>query len=187
MLGQELVLSVVSALMEAQDVWEKTLLLITYDEHGGFYDHVVPGDHPVAGDPEKSYGVRVPALVVSPFSNRGPCSTVFDHTSILKTILTRFSPRPEEALTAMGPRTEAANDLSAALDETAGVEAPSTPEDLAQVAAAIAQWKTDAYRGQLLEEPTRGESVFEGVSDLQRDIIGNALSLRQGGLVPGEP
>jgi phospholipase C len=97
MLGQELVLGVVSALMEHPETWRKTLLLVTYDEHGGFYDHVVPGDFPVAGDPERSYGVRVPALVVSPFSKRGPCHTVFDHTSILTTILTRFLPRPEEA------------------------------------------------------------------------------------------
>ena len=65
------------------------MLVITYDEDGGFFDHVAPGP---AGTnepaPFSNYGVRVPAFVVSPWAKAGACAhDVFDHTSILRTIL----------------------------------------------------------------------------------------------------
>ena len=91
--GQELVLAVYHALATGPQ-WEKTMLVIFYDEHGGFYDHVPPP--PAADDDERMfgrYGVRVPALVVSPWVEPGSvATTVFDHTSIIKTILLRFAP-----------------------------------------------------------------------------------------------
>jgi phospholipase C len=70
------------------------MLVIFYDEHGGFYDHLPP---PAAADDNRRmfgrYGVRVPALIVSPWVEPGSVSTtVFDHTSIIKTILRRFAP-----------------------------------------------------------------------------------------------
>ena len=91
--GQELVLAVYHALATGPQ-WDKTMLVIFYDEHGGFYDHVPP---PAAADDDQRmfgrYGVRVPALVVSPWVEPGSVSkTVFDHTSIIKTILQRFAP-----------------------------------------------------------------------------------------------
>ncbi|HZS78953.1 MAG TPA: alkaline phosphatase family protein [Ktedonobacteraceae bacterium] len=79
--------------------WENSLLIITYDEHGGFYDHVAPpqtiapGDKPT--DPENNrygfdftqLGVRVPAIIVSPLIPRGIIDhTVYDHTSTLATV-----------------------------------------------------------------------------------------------------
>ena len=83
-------LKVYSALVKSPN-WKKTMLVITYDEHGGFYDHVLP---PAAADDKpafRTYGVRVPALVVSPFTPRASVSNVvYDHTSIIKTILLRF-------------------------------------------------------------------------------------------------
>ena len=62
--------------------WNDTLLVITYDEHGGFYDHVAPPAVP-AGDPSPypTYGVRVPALVVGPRVRNCVCHDFFDHTS----------------------------------------------------------------------------------------------------------
>ena len=91
--GQELVLAVYHALATGPQ-WEKTMLVVFYDEHGGFYDHVPP---PAAVDDNRRtfgrYGVRVPALVVSPWIEPGTVSsTVFDHTSMIKTILLRFAP-----------------------------------------------------------------------------------------------
>jgi phospholipase C len=94
--GQRLVAQVYEALRTGgNNLFERTLFLITYDEHGGFYDHVLP---PPAPDylPQdhaslKTYGVRVPALVVSPWVPKGSVShALFDHTAILKTILLRF-------------------------------------------------------------------------------------------------
>ena len=91
--GQELVLAVYHALATSPQ-WEKTLLIIFYDEHGGFFDHVAP---PAAPDDDPHtfgrYGVRIPALIVSPWVEPGSVSkTLFDHTSIMKTILLRFCP-----------------------------------------------------------------------------------------------
>lgn len=103
--GEKLIHDVYYALQTGPG-WNDTLLLITYDEHGGNYDHFPPPWGAVA--PDKSvgefgfdfsrYGVRIPALLVSP---RIPPGTVFrakkgvvDHTSVLKTIETRWSLAP---------------------------------------------------------------------------------------------
>ena len=110
--GQQLVHEICNALMTSPS-WPKTLLVIVYDEHGGFFDHVTP---PAAEDDDPSmrrYGVRVPALLVSPYAKAGVSSTVFDHTSILRTILDRF--RPELDPDVMGRRVATANNLSSAL------------------------------------------------------------------------
>ncbi|MGO8960930.1 MAG: alkaline phosphatase family protein [Streptosporangiaceae bacterium] len=95
--GQDLVLAVYDALATSPN-WERSLLVITYDEHGGFYDHVPPpraaDDHP---EMFGRYGVRVPAIIVSPWVEpRSVSSTVFDHTSIIKSILLRFCPQALE-------------------------------------------------------------------------------------------
>ncbi|MDY7226953.1 phospholipase C [Hyalangium rubrum] len=113
--GQDLVSRIYNVLLLARNNrWKRTLFIVTYDEHGGFYDHVPP---PAAvspnGDPSFStYGIRVPALVISPWAEAGAVShTVFDHTSILKTILKRFCQKSDGALPDMGARVAAANDL----------------------------------------------------------------------------
>ena len=126
--GQLLVQRVVEAVV-AGPKWQKSLLVIIYDEHGGFYDHVPP---PAAAkitleSPVKTFGVRVPAFIISPWTIPGqqvfghddsPNSQgnlYFDHTSILKTIARRFmSASPPY----MGARYAAAKDLSAVLGDT---------------------------------------------------------------------
>jgi phospholipase C len=98
--------------------WGKTLLLITYDEHGGFYDHVPP---PAAKDDTpalRKLGPRVPALVVSPWvGKRQVAKTVFDHTSIIKTILARFCRKADGSVPDMGARVRAAAHLGGLLTE----------------------------------------------------------------------
>jgi len=83
--------------------WEKTLLIWTYDEHGGYYDHVpppaavppdnIPPDVPSgqsAYDGFGRYGFRVPFAIVSPWARRQYVShAVYDHTSILKLVETK--------------------------------------------------------------------------------------------------
>ncbi len=91
--GRELVLAVYHALATSPQL-ERTLLVIFYDEHGGFFDHVTPPEAP-DDDPDMfgRYGVRVPAMIVSPWIEpRSVSHTLFDHTSIMKTILLRFCP-----------------------------------------------------------------------------------------------
>ena len=81
-------------------LWDRSLLILTYDEHGGFYDSGTPGAAPPPGDgspvnsgPNKHgftfdhYGVRVPAVVVSPLIPPDTVDgTVYDHTSVLATV-----------------------------------------------------------------------------------------------------
>jgi phospholipase C len=87
--------------------WSSSAFFLTYDEHGGYYDHVTPpaavppDDIPPMvppGDPFNQFnqlGVRVPTMVVSPYAKAHYVShTVFDHTSILKFIETRFGLAP---------------------------------------------------------------------------------------------
>jgi phospholipase C len=63
--GQAWVTSLVNAVMQGPD-WESTAIFVTWDDWGGFYDHVVP---PVLDD--AGYGLRVPGLVISPYAKRG--------------------------------------------------------------------------------------------------------------------
>jgi len=88
-LGEKFIGLVVDALTTSPS-WHDTALLIVYDEHGGFYDHVPP-PNPIApgkwGD--APYGFRVPALLVSPFS-RKPSHLTYDHTSFMKSVHERW-------------------------------------------------------------------------------------------------
>jgi len=114
--GQALV-GQIYAHLTASPSWPKTLMIITYDEHGGFYDHVLPPP-----DPEddltglRKYGVRVPAFLVTPYVPPGSVSTqVYDHTSLLSTILHRFCLAPDGSGPDMGRRTGAAAHVGSAL------------------------------------------------------------------------
>lgn len=98
--GEALIASVYNAL-RAGPKWKQTLFIITYDEHGGCFDHVTPPAAVPPGGPApnsfhfNSYGVRVPAVIVSPYVKKGsfirpPAQTPFDHTSILATLRKLF-------------------------------------------------------------------------------------------------
>ncbi len=117
-LGEAYTSSIVNALMQSPQ-WPNSALFFTYDEHGGYYDHVpppaapapdsiapritVPPDQPGAFD---RYGFRVPGFVVSPFARPDYVShVVHDHTSILKFVETKWN------LEAMTNRDANADDL----------------------------------------------------------------------------
>jgi phospholipase C len=95
--GQALVADVYDAIRANEALWRSTLLVVTYDEHGGFYDHVPPA-RTVAPDASKgeygfdfeTLGVRVPALLVSPWLDAQVLHGVFDHTSLLRLLQDRF-------------------------------------------------------------------------------------------------
>jgi phospholipase C len=121
--GQRLVARVVRALFQAPgDLFKHTLLIVTYDEHGGFFDHVAPPEAVAepASDPFFArYGVRVPAFIVTPWVAAGSVShALFDHTSIIKTILVRFCMGPGGAIPYMGRRVAAAQHLGGLLTES---------------------------------------------------------------------
>lgn len=92
--GQEFLLQVYRSLRRSRDIWKRSVMVVTYDEHGGFFDHVSPpliSTAPPADafytEPFTSLGVRVPAIVISPFVKPGTVHHgLLDHTSILKFI-----------------------------------------------------------------------------------------------------
>ena len=155
MAGQELVFKVYHALATSP-LWEKMLLLIVYDEHGGFYDHVSPDDFaPPSGlqdkDPRfRRYGPRVPAIVVSPWVEPQKHShIVFDHTSIIKTVLLRFcGSQAEECIEAMGPRVAQANHLSELLIRDTPRRPPPLDED--EVVEPLVEWRKREIKRRLL-------------------------------------
>jgi phospholipase C len=101
--GENFVAKVVNAVLQSPN-WKSTMLIYTYDEHGGYYDHVPP---PPAVKPDNiapgldttgitgaydRYGFRVPTVIVSPYAKRDYVShEVHDHTSILKLIETKWN------------------------------------------------------------------------------------------------
>jgi phospholipase C len=135
-LGEQLIHDVYTALRNGPG-WNQTLLILTYDEHGGCYDHVAPPSGAVPPDNTAGeygfdftrFGPRVPTVLVSPLIPAGTVFRVpngsmpFDHTSILKTVQTRFG------LPSLTARDAAAPDVSAVLTLTT----PRTDDPLAGV------------------------------------------------------
>ena len=96
--------------LKASPLWASTVIIVTYDENGGFWDHVPPPSGEGWGD-RWGPGTRIPTLVVSPFAKKGYVDkTRYDTTSILKLITRRFGLEPLPGVRAN------AGDLTHALD-----------------------------------------------------------------------
>ena len=104
-------LSQVYSAVTSSPAWPRTLLVITFDECGGFFDHVPPTYAPDVNPLHSLRGFRVPTVLVSPFARRGYVDHgIYDHASILKLIEWRFG------LPALSARDAAAKNLADALD-----------------------------------------------------------------------
>src|SRR5262249_30011098 len=137
--GAWYVSQVLDALTSNPDVWSKTVLFLPYDENDGFFDHMIPPTPPFEGrglstvdtnieifagspgNPPGPYGlgIRVPMIVISPWSKGGwVCSQLFDHTSLIRFIERRFaSGRPDLIESNITPwRRAICGDLTAAFD-----------------------------------------------------------------------
>jgi phospholipase C len=174
--GQEFVLNIYHALASNPEQWRKTVLVIVYDEHGGFYDHVTP---PAAEDDNpsfRSYGVRVPAVLVSPWVAQGAVvSTLFDHTSIIKTILLRFCRKADGSIPDMGKRVASANHLGYALTEAAA--RPSVPKERYEgIVAAFAGWESERFAARFQRDHVRMNEVHE-LNDFQKGLLNAAKRL----------
>ncbi len=175
--GEKLIAEVYEALRHSPQ-WPATMLVITYDEHGGTYDHVVP---PAAIPPDGQtsqfafdrYGVRVPAIVVSPFVPAGVVHTVFDHTSIPATLARVF--QLGRFLTS---RDAAANTF----EGVASLSAPRTSvPDLSQAASGVpALVSTRAGRTIVMARRDRGGAAEgEELSDFQHELLELARALER--------
>jgi phospholipase C len=103
--GQQHVADIVQAVQKSR-YWADTAIIVTYDENGGFWDHVAPPKGDRWGP-----GVRVPTIIISPYAKKGFIDhTQYDTTSILKLIETRWGLAP------LSSRDAAANGLTNAFD-----------------------------------------------------------------------
>jgi len=195
--GQILVLDLFEALVNSPD-WLDTLLVVVYDEHGGFYDHMPAPSVPFEDD-ESQYptlGVRVPALIVGPRVKNAVCQDLFEHTSLIATILRRFAADPEAALQHMPARVRQGPHLGGLL------QAEPRPEltDRAQLQARIDQlrdrldqWRKEARTqrrardGQPSQIEDGGAGQKQELHDWQEKFLGFALTMRDRGLPPGQP
>ncbi|WP_412543495.1 phospholipase C, phosphocholine-specific [Longispora sp. K20-0274] len=139
--GADLTKQLLDKLASNPAVWNKTVVLITYDENDGFFDHVPPPVPPlsandglstapitdeVVGTQPIGLGARVPMIVVSPWSRGGNvCSQTFDHTSVLQ-FLEKWTGIAEPNISPW--RRAVCGDLTSAFDlTTANVTYPSLP------------------------------------------------------------
>lgn len=180
--GQKLIATIVDALLRSPQ-WEKTLLIITYDEHGGFYDHVPLPSEVVYGEGEtashvpipalstgeRRLGVRVPAFVISPFTpamNQGTVNvsrTIYDHTSIPATILRRFC---HPFVPSLGARTNYAADLRDVLT----LDAPRPASDFTGLLSELQQIinrPVPTLQGTIPAAPLRKPAVSELEDDFK--------------------
>lgn len=92
--GEAFLAQVYGALTGNSARWARTVLIVTYDEHGGFFDHVPPLRlkycNPAGGVSFDSTGPRIPAIVAGPFAPKGAAHGPFDNTSILQLLAERF-------------------------------------------------------------------------------------------------
>ena len=105
---------VIIDLIQSSAIWGTTAIFLTWDESGGFYDHVPPPQVDALG-----YGFRVPMIVISPYSKHGQIDHhIMDHTSILKFIAVNWQ------LSMLTPREERANDMFSAFTFPAQGQSP---------------------------------------------------------------
>ncbi|MGA2928939.1 MAG: alkaline phosphatase family protein [Solirubrobacteraceae bacterium] len=157
-LGEQLIHDTYYALRNGPG-WAQTLLILTYDEHGGCYDHVSPPWGATAPDTTVGefgfdftrFGPRVPTVLVSPLIAAGTVyrvpagATPLDHTSILKTVEKRFG------VAALTARDAAAPDVSGALT----LSSPRTDDPLAGVTV-----PTSSATPPAIDEPSHLEQVL---------------------------
>ncbi|MET1000911.1 MAG: alkaline phosphatase family protein [Acidimicrobiia bacterium] len=133
-IGQRFVQSVFGALANSPQ-WSRSVFVLTYDEWGGFFDHVEPPvvpDHRESDDDDENFGqtgFRVPTIVASPYVRRGYVDpAVYDHTSILRFLEWRFLGAPAHGTAApngkwyLTKRDRFANNLGGSLVTTADGE-----------------------------------------------------------------
>jgi phospholipase C len=123
--GERLIAEVYNALRANDALWNSSLLVVLYDEHGGYYDHVsppaaVPPDHHQEEFTFDRLGVRVPAILVSPFAAKAVSSTQFDHSSLLRYLVEKWG------LRSLGARVADAgtNSIGRALLDVARTDTP---------------------------------------------------------------
>lgn len=132
--GEDFIRRTYQAISANPDKWKGTLMILYYDEHGGFYDHVAPPDmtYTTTGDNPHTFttlGPRIPAILVSPLVRPGvPCHLLLDHTSVLQLLAEKFGKPGEGWSDTVNQRRQAGiRSISEALNNPVPFPAPQEP------------------------------------------------------------
>jgi len=190
--GEQLIAQVYNA-VRSSPCWKKTLLIITYDEHGGCFDHVPP---PPAVSPDgladnpyqyhfDTYGVRVPAVIISPYVSPGSKirpprqpgghAYPFDHTSIIATVRKLFLPNDPPLTNRDGVAPDLLSALTLAVPTNDGPPSidpsllqpkPAEVVDRAEAAPNGIQWSLSAAAAALPETPPATDAAMPTPAEL---------------------
>ena len=161
--GEKLIAATYDAI-RTSPYWWTSVLIITYDEHGGYYDHVAPPAATPPGDTQTAglnthgfdfsrYGVRVPAVVVSPLTVGGVISKqLYDHTSVLATLEHIWN------MSSLTNRDAGANNFMN-LFETISAPRTNTPIALTPNTISGSLITSDVAAESLIVEPAAAETV----------------------------
>ena len=180
--GDALIARVYNALRANPALFRDTMLVVLYDEHGGFYDHLPPPatvapDALVATFAFDRLGVRVPAVLASPWLDPGTSATLFDHTSLL-----RMAAELWPGVRPLGARAAQAN------SPLAGVTWRAAPRDLLPAApvpdaapvqpmAALAGHKQSLFGfSQFLERLLPDGPVKQALRDRSHEAMGDSMT-----------
>ncbi len=165
--GEDFLRRTYEAVTARPDRWASTVMIIYYDEHGGFWDHVPPPPVPyttTASNPHRftSLGPRIPAIIVSPLVEAGSVSNeILDHTSVLQLLAELFTPgQPYSASVQERANHGVSSVLRAITRDTARADTPAAPATPIPVVSAL------------------GQSIAEAPhSDMQRSLENAATQL----------
>jgi phospholipase C len=179
--------------------WKNTLFVVTYDEHGGFYDHVMPP--PVAdGSEYETLGVHVPTLVVGPRVKRFVCHEAFaeqsagdmapeawDHTALIRTILrVCLGSKADDAIKEMGGRVQSRSaHLGLMLEEEPVTERPF---DTTEAELRLRSWREQARAARMPSGDGKPALAPDGagqpfvLNEFQEAFAGYAAAMRDAGL-----
>lgn len=162
--GQIFIQSIYEA-MRTSPQWSRSMLVVTYDEHGGFHDHVAPptfDDDDFAAAGFNQLGFRVPGFVVGPFVKNEVSNVVFDHASIYATVAALHGLDP------IGARDAASNTFLDLLDEDRlDRDDPRDGPVLAPVVADEAEIFADACAGFAFHGKADSPGMITGQVELE--------------------
>lgn len=203
--GDALIAQVYNAIRQNEDLWKSTLLVILYDEHGGFFEHVDPrqpeykekalppdGNKTPEGFPFDLFGLRVPAILVSPLLDPAVLHGVYDHTSVLRYLTEKFGLGP------LGARVPAANNFADELvwrtttrdGPPASLVMAMPPEDPKPTGLSEHQQALAAYSRYLelrmANDPPEGKSQQEFQQNIAQRMLQTVQDVTQHGPVAAE-
>jgi phospholipase C len=166
--GGEGLLKAVYEAIRNSPIWETSMLIVIYDEHGGFYDSVAPPSATAPNDGSgngtkygfnfQQYGVRIPAIIASPLIPKGTVDhTIYDHSSVLATLESIFG------LSSLTQRDANANNLVNLLSlSTARTDCPSSLVNPPKHMKATRMVRTEIEQNKLMSQPIPESSNLMG-------------------------